>query len=349
MFSRVRLQTFAIALTGVGVFHALGLPLPFLFGPMFACLLAALVGVQMQGAGQISVAARTVLGVAVGASVTPAILGQVPLMAVTLALIPAYVAVIGLVGVPFFHRFCGFDRITSYYAAMPGGFQDMVIFGQEAGGNGRALSLIHATRVLIIVTLVPILLTGPFGVGLDHPIGVPAAELPLHEMALMVAIALVGWKGGERIGLFGASILGPLILAVALSLTDVLHHRPPAEAILVAQFFIGMGIGMYYRGVTMAELRHDVAAGAAFAVILAGLAAGFTLLAFRLGGTPILEAFLSFSPGGQAEMTVLAIVAGADLGFIVVHHLTRMILVITGAPIVARLLLRRESKNSDSG
>lgn len=341
MFTRARLITFSIALVGVGVFQFFALPLPFLFGPMFACLFAALLGVPMQGAGQISVAARTVLGVAVGASITPAILGQVPLMAMTLAMIPVYVAIIGMVGVPFFQRICGFDRITSYYAAMPGGFQDMVLFGQEAGGNPRALSLIHATRVLVIVTLVPILLTGPFGVSLDQPIGAPAREVPLQEMAIMVAVALIGWKGGVRIGLFGAAILGPMILATALSLGDILHHRPPAEAIMAAQFFIGMGIGMQFRGVTLAELRHDVAAGAAFAVILAALAGAFTVLAYKMGGAPMLEAFLSFAPGGQAEMTILAIVAGADLGFIVIHHLMRLIVVITGAPIMAKLIWRK--------
>ncbi len=338
MFTRARFLTFAIALAGVGVFELLALPLPFLFGPMFACLLAALLGLRMQGAGEISVAARTVLGVAVGASITPAILGQVPLMAITLALIPVYVAVIGLIGVPFFQRVCGFDRMTSYYAAMPGGFQDMVLFGQEAGANPRALSLIHATRVLVIVTLVPILLTGPFGLSLDQPIGAPARDVPLWDMALMVVIALIGWKGGVRIGLFGAAILGPLILAMALSLGGILQHRPPAEAIMAAQFFIGMGIGMQFRGVTLRELRHDVAAGAAFAVILAALAGVFTWLAYKIGGAPMLEAFLSFAPGGQAEMTVLAIVAGADLGFIVIHHLMRLVVVITGAPIMARLI-----------
>ncbi|MFN4058428.1 MAG: AbrB family transcriptional regulator [Roseinatronobacter sp.] len=341
MFTRARLLTFAISLIGVGLFHALDLPLPFLFGPMFACLFAALAGVRMQGAGEVSVAARTVLGVAVGATITPAILGQVPLMAVTLAMIPVYVALIGLIGVPFFQRICGFDRVTSYYAAMPGGFQDMVLFGQEAGGDPRALSLIHATRVLVIVTIAPVLLVGPFGVSLDQPIGAPALEIPLHELALMVAIAWIGWKGGVRIGLFGAAILGPMIVAAILSLTDILHHRPPAEAIMAAQFFIGMGIGMQFRGVTWGELRHDVAAGAAFAVILAALAGGFTLLAHRLGGAPMLEAFLSFAPGGQAEMTVLAIVVGADLGFVVIHHLMRLIVVITGAPVAARLLMRR--------
>ncbi|MBT8473895.1 MAG: AbrB family transcriptional regulator, partial [Alphaproteobacteria bacterium] len=41
--------------------------------------------------------------------------------------------------------------------------------------------------------------------------------------------------------------------------------------------------------------------------------------------------------GGQAEMTVLAIFAGADLGFVIVHHLVRITLVILLAPVAARL------------
>ena len=41
---------------------------------------------------------------------------------------------------------------------------------------------------------------------------------------------------------------------------------------------------------------------------------------------------------GQAEMTVLSNNAGADLGFVIVHHLTRILLVITGAPLAARLM-----------
>lgn len=342
MITRARLFTLGIAAAGVAVFLALDLPLPFLFGPMAACLVAALAGVKMQGMGQVGTGARTILGVAVGASITPALVGQLPVMAASLAFMPLYIALIGLIGVPFFRRVCGYDPITAYYAAMPGGLQDMVVFGQEAGGNVRALSLIHATRVLIVVTLVPILLTHLYGLGLTQPIGAPASTLPLSEMLIMVVAALVGWKGGEKLKLFGASIIGPMIVTAALSLTDVLHHRPPAEAILVAQYFIGMGIGVYYVGVTVRELRRDVLAGTAFAVLLAILAAAFTVLVTRAGLAPAVEGFLAFAPGGQAEMTVLAIIAGADLGFVIVHHLTRVVLVITGAPIVARLLRGRK-------
>lgn len=334
---RQRALTFVLAVVGTMAFWSTGLPLPFLFGPMLACLVAALVGLPLQGFGQISVAARTILGVAVGASITPELIGRLPQIAASVALIPIYITVIGLIGVPFFRRVYKFDWATSWYAAMPGGLQDMVIFGKEAGGDARALSLIHATRVLIIVTVAPIILTKGFGVSLDNPIGAPASTIPLQELALMVAAAFVGWKGGERIGLFGASILGPMIVTAILSLSGFIHARPPSEAILTAQLFIGMAIGVGYVGVTFLELRRDVMAGLLFVLMLAALAAGFAEVVYLLGLAPPVESFLAFAPGGQAEMTVLAIVAGADLGFVIAHHLARIVVVITGAPIAARL------------
>ena len=333
-----RLLTLALALAGALIFRALGVPLPFLFGPLAFCLIAALLGVPLRDAGTVGTATRTILGVAVGATLTPALLATLPSIGLSLALIPLYIALIGAVGMVYFRRLCGYDPATAWYSAMPGGLQDMVVFGTEAGGNPRTLSLIHATRVLVIVTLAPVLLTQMFDATLTRPLGEPAATLPWSEMALMAAAALIGWKGGERIGLFGASILGPLIVTGALSLADLLHHRPPAEAIILAQFFIGITVGAGYTGITLQELRRDVLAGAGFVVLLAALAAMMAELVYLLGIAPPLEAFLAFAPGGQAEMTVLAIVAGADLGYIVAHHVTRLLIVITGAPIAARFV-----------
>jgi membrane AbrB-like protein len=333
---RPRAITALIAAIGVLAFSLLNLPLPFLFGPMLACLIAALMGVGLKGLGQVSIAARTILGVAVGASITPDLLHQLPLMAASIALIPFYILIIAMVGVPFFTRVCKFDPVTAFYAAMPGGLQDMVIFGAEAGANVRTLSLVHATRVLIIVTLAPILLVHLYGVTLSNPIGAPASSIPLAELGLMAVAAIVGWKGGEKVGLFGASILGPMIVAAVFSLMGWIHMRPPKEAILAAQYFIGMGIGVYYVGVTLKELRQVVFSGVAFVILLAILAAGFAEFVILAGFAPKVEAFLAYAPGGQAEMTVLAIVTGADLGFVITHHLTRIIIVITGAPLVAR-------------
>lgn len=331
-------MTVAIGAAGVGVFHVLSLPLPFLFGPMAASLVAALLGARLAGLGQVSVGARAVLGVAIGTSVTPALVAQVPAMLASVALVPVYILIIGAAGFPFFRRICRFDPVTAFYSAMPGGAADMTIFGQEAGANVRQLSLVHATRLLVIMIVAPIVLVNIYGVTLSHPVGQPAGELPLAEMAIMIAAGLVGWKGGERIGLFGAAILGPLIVATVLSLTGLLEHRPPREALLAAQFLIGMSIGVSYVGVTLRELRDTVAGGAAFVLILAVIAGGMTEIVTLSGLGPPVEGFLAFTPGGQAEMSMLAIIAGADLGFVIVHHLTRILIVIMGAPVLFRLL-----------
>ena len=333
-----RAMTVGAASAGVLIFHLLGLPLPFLFGPLFGCLIAALAGAPLKGFGVVSVAARTILGVAIGVSVTPELVARLPAMALTVSIVPVYILVIGLIGVPFFRRVFGMDRVTAYYAAMPGGLQDMVIFGQEAGGDVRALSLIHATRVLIIVTVAPLVLTWAFGQTLDAPVGAPTTDLPPGQLAWMVAAAVVGWKGAERVGLFGASILGPMIVTAILSYAGILHERPPREAVLAAQYLIGASLGVGYVGVTLAELRRAVVAGGLFVLILAALAAAITEMVVVLGLAQPVEGFLSFAPGGQAEMVILAIVSGADLGFIVIHHVVRVLIVITGAPLAARLM-----------
>ena len=121
----------------------------------------------------------------------------------------------------------------------------------------------------------------------------------------------------------------------------MIHARPPAEAILVAQFFIGSAIGVQFLGVTWGELTRVVAAGITYVLVLAVLSAVFAGIVTALGvGNPV-AAFLAFAPGGQAEMTVLAIVTGADLGFVITHHLTRIVIVIVGAPVLAAVIARR--------
>ncbi len=141
--------TFAIALFGVWVFHLLTLPLPWLLGPISACLAAALLGFPLQGIKQLNEGMRTILGVAVGATFTPALLLSMTGMWPTLLLIPVMTICIGLLGVPYFHRLWKYDFPTSYYATMPGGLQDMIVFGEEAGANVRTLSVLKLGRTLI--------------------------------------------------------------------------------------------------------------------------------------------------------------------------------------------------------
>lgn len=333
-------------LGGVG-FAYVGAPLPYLFGPMTVCLVSALIGRPLQSFGVLPTIARTILGVAVGASITVQLLYALPGIAASVALIPIFLIIVGVVGTYFFRRWCGFDFATAYYAAMPGGLQDMISFGTEAGGDGRALSLAHTTRVVLIVTLAPIVLVYVFGAQLDNPIGAPIADIPPQDLVLMLIAALGGWRLAVRIKLFGAALLGPLAVAAAFSLAGVLESRPPAIAIIVAQYFIGTGIGAHYVGITAQEISKIVKASAIFTVFLVLVTGGFAFVsAAYLIATPTMNVFLAFAPGGQAEITTLSIIAGAELGFVILHHVVRIVVVILGAPIIAGLIRRSKRRSS---
>ena len=65
-----RLMTLAIAGVGIAMFTVLNLPLPWLLGPLIACLIAAFAQAPLEGLGRVSVPLRTILGAAVGAAIT---------------------------------------------------------------------------------------------------------------------------------------------------------------------------------------------------------------------------------------------------------------------------------------
>jgi membrane AbrB-like protein len=219
---------------------------------------------------------------------------------------------------------------------MPGGLQDMLIFGEESGGDPRALSLIHATRVVVLVSCAPVLIQVVWGLDLSAAPGQPMSAISPWQIVILVAAGLFGWKIFERIGLFGASILGPMILTTALSLAGVVQTRPPAEIIQASQFFIGIAVGVKYVGITSREIRVHVVAGILYSVLLGVVSFGFFLIITRLELAPSLDALMAFLPGGQAEMVVIAIMAGSDLAYVVTHHILRIVIVVLFAPIIGR-------------
>lgn len=335
--SRDQISLLLLAMASCALLSYLGAPLPFLFGSLSACLFAAAFKLPMQGTPLLSTIARTVLGVAIGASISLPLLKQFLSLAPTLLLVPVYIVVIAFTGLHYFHRVMGYDKITSYYASMPGALQDMVVFGKEAGGNARSLSLIHATRLLLLVSIAPLILIFVFNANLSSPLGQKTADLPFYHTLFVLIIGIAGWKIAVWLKVFGPSVTGPLLLAIPLSLSGVLTERPSQELIMVSQFFIGLGVGIYYRGITPPEIRRDILAASGFVVILLLIATMFTALAIAISDLEIIELFLAFWPAGQAEIAVMSLAAGANVGVIVAHHLVRLILVIIGAPGFSRL------------
>ena len=153
---------------------------------------------------------------------------------------------------------------------------------------------------------------------------------------------IVGMLLFRRLRLFGADILGPLLLSAPLAMLGILTHRPSEEMIILSQFFIGLGVGIHYQGITVRELRRDIVAGISFVAIIVLIALLTLLGASQVSDIPLFELFLCFWPGGQAEIAVMTLAAGGSLSIVVLHHIVRIFLVITGAPVLHQLRRKRE-------
>ncbi|MCP5371733.1 MAG: AbrB family transcriptional regulator [Hyphomicrobiales bacterium] len=342
------LVALALGAAGGYLFHWADLPLPWMLGSLTFCLVAALARVPLGRTGPALPVMRAVLGLAVGGAFTPALAAQAAALSGSLAFVVPHVALIGGFGFWYFRRVARFDRATAFFSAMPGGLNDMIAMGEGHGGDARVLALVHATRVVVLVFLLPFLIQGLSGVDLSRlPTGgsghLPAsfADLTLTDAAVLFACGAVGWWGAARLGISGATIVGPMVVCAVVHLLGWTTARPPVVAINAAQWIIGVQIGSLYTGASLRLIGRAVWLSLGFVLAALALAAGFTALVTRLTGYTVAPVLLAFAPGGQGEMNLIAVALGTDVAYVALHHLLRMVLVILGAQVVFRTLGRR--------
>jgi len=324
---------------GIGA-EQLAVPLPWLLGPLATTAITSVAGIKTSSSKHVLAPARTFLGVAIGASFTPALLERIDEMAFSLAFIPIYLAVLALIGFPFFHRICKFDKPTAYYSTMPGGLPDMIAFGAAAGADVRVLSIVQATRAFAVVVILPLFLSLALGIEFSRgqSVGSHWADIPLREELLIQTCAFGGWFIAGILRIKGATIIGPMLAAAVMSMTGLISHRPPVEIMIIAQLIVGISIGCRYAGSDRRTIMIAAGAAVGFCILIFMLAATFAGMISVFGNIDFLDTILAYAPGGQAEMTLLAIIVGADAAFVSLHHVCRVFIVVIGAPIAQRYL-----------
>ena len=133
--------------------YYLGLPLPWMLGPLMGCGFFAAIGKPVIIGKKPRPICRALLGCTIGANFGPEILNRFSEIGVSLLFIPGFVLIMGLTTFLYLSKFMKMDRSTSIYGSIPGGLNEMVILGQEIGADPRTLVLIHATRIVVVVFL----------------------------------------------------------------------------------------------------------------------------------------------------------------------------------------------------
>jgi uncharacterized protein len=332
-----------LALGSLGglVFNALSLPLPWMLGALFTTMVASVAGAPVLGPMRLRSAIVAVIGVLLGSRFTPEVIDQAGQAVVTLAILLVYLAAVAAVVVPYYRFVARQDWPTAYFSGMPGGLSEMIELGEAKGADVPAIVLAHSLRIVLTIGLMAIV----FRVVLGYDVGaagssVPQAALGWADAALLIGCAVLGAFLGTKLRLPAPSFLGPLILSAALHLTDITHSAPPGLLINAAQVALGTILGCRFLGIApRTVLRAGLLSLGATALTLVLAVAG--AFAMRLGaGVGIDQGLLALAPGGLTEMGLIALAIHADVAFVALHHVVRILVVLVLAPVLVRLIQR---------
>ncbi|HSF64415.1 MAG TPA: AbrB family transcriptional regulator [Paracoccaceae bacterium] len=334
--------TLALAAGGGLLFLWLSIPLPFMLGSMFCVMAAALAGLPMQAPQAIRPPMSVVIGAMLGTSFSPSILATLPLWIVPLAGLSVFVGVAAVLCVVLFRRMGNMDLHTAYFAGMPGGLVDMVALADHYGADVRKVALIHSLRILLIVFSVPLLVEFLSGseIGAVAPDQVWLRDVGAEFWLWFPPTCALGALAGWLLRLPAKYILGPMIVSAAVHLVGWTDYKLPVEMVIVAQVVIGATIGTRFVGAPLSLVRSVLPVTLVSAALLLVLTYAFALVLSGITGISAITILLSYSPGGFAEMGLVAVALGIETAFVATHHVVRIALVGFGGAVVFRLVDR---------
>lgn len=346
--------TVVVALLGVLLAKLVHMPLPWMLGSLVITMAVSLLDVELFGSRlKLPSWSRAlfvpILGIAISSRVTPDVVaGLIHWWPSLLTVIP-FVAALQLLNYRLFRSLGGYDKVTAYFSASPGGLVEATLQGANNGGVPTRIVLQHSARVTLSLLFVPWFISALV------PAAAARGPLPRDavffssgiaaEFAVLALSAAVAAFMATRFRIPASVMIGPFLVGAVLYATGSISVQVPVPLIDLAQLIIGATLGTRFRPndrkLLVSSLWMSIVALIS-SFVLAG-ATSILLYLAGVGSIPIL--FMSFSPGGLAEMSMIAVALGADPVFVAAHHMVRIIVTVTISPYIFAHLIAGEHED----
>ncbi len=322
----------------------IGLPLPWMIGPLWVTAALALMGrikrplpVHTRPFGQAVVAST------VGLAFTPAaldsLLGKMPLL-IFMTLITAGIAL----GVAVLQAKLAGTRLSRMIlATFPIAPVESAILAEQNGIPPAPIIMAQTLRIAASVLLIPLLIYSVDG--RPEAAALMRATAGWGDPGGYLVLALVAAAGGLTFRFLGwpnAFFLGPLALTVGLSAAGV-HLVPyPAPVLAVAQIILGAWLGSTFQSNLFSGARRELIVSLGGTILMLTMIGGCAFAIAKLSGLPWEVVLLSTAPGGVTEMALTAQYLSWDVTFVTSAHLVRIFLLMPLARPLLRMIARRE-------
>lgn len=335
-------ETLAVAAIGGAALGLPGLPAGWLSGALLFSAGAALAGRPVYVPQPFSRVLFVVLGISLGAAVTPDTLGRMLTWPVSIAGLALAMTASTLAVTIYLQRVHGWDTMSALFAAVPGALSQALALAASTTADLRSVAIVQTVRVLVLAVVLP-LIVAALGMGGEPP---AAAGLPLSDhpgqLAMLTAISTAAAVLAFRLRLPGGLLVGSMVTS------GILHGGgwidialPPA---MVVASFVGLGamIGARFVGTDVQRLRRLAHAAFGALAVGTGVAVGFALAVAWLLSLGFGDVLIAYAPGGLEAMIILAFALHLDPAFVGAHHLARFLYVSLMMPVAVAYAARRQ-------
>ena len=335
-------ETLLIAVVGGVGFNLIGFPGGLVSGSMLSVAVAALAGRPMKVPLPLARLCFVMVGILLGAVVTPDTLKGIATWPLSVALL-VVAAVCMMAATACYLRLAhGWDGLSALLGASPGSMAQVMALSAEFGADVRGIAIVHVMRVLLIVLGLPAGLA-LFGSTVEPVVSTRGATEPsLVELAILLAVSSFSALAMLRIRFPGGLMFGAMAGSGLLHGTDLVQVSLPWWAGAAAVLTLGAVAGARFANTSPRILLSYLAAAFGSFAVAVAVAASFALVVVALLPFRIADVIVAFAPGAQDTMMVLALAMHLDPVYVGAHHLARFLAVSFSVAVVARRLVSRE-------
>src|SRR5262249_12830007 len=249
-------------------------PLPWLLGPLFATMALSLAGAPVRLIPWGRPAGTVVAGASTGLQFTAAVVAKLVTLLPLIIGAALFSTIIGAIGGLIYMRLTGIDRVTAFFATVPGGVVETTTIAPYYGGHLEPILVAQTAPVALIVVLSPLLvifLVG--GAGTTPLVGV--ALVPWLPLAGLLIISGAIATLLARLRSPNAWLMTPLFIAAIASHLGLIEGRMPDVLLIAAQVVIGSALGAHFRPEFLTRLFSLLWASCVAVLFAAGTMAAF--------------------------------------------------------------------------
>ena len=330
-------ETLAVAAAGGLTLGLLGMPAGFLSGSILAVAIASLAGRPMLMPAPLVRVLLVLIGISLGAVVTPATLNGIATYPLSIAVLILAMACISASGAAYLRVVHGWDKVTAYLAAAPGGLSQVMGLAAELNVDMRSIAIVQTVRVAIIAIGLPagLSLLGLVGHA-TRSVGGSFNPGQLDELAILVAASTVAAIVAYRIRFPGGLLFGAMLTSAALHGSGTIHVVMPWWVTNTVMIAFGAVTGSRFAGTPLRLLANFIGAAFGSFAVAVTVTAAFAAALVGILALPIGEVMIAYAPGAVDAMMLLALALNLDPVYVGAHHLVRIFFVSLAMPLLAR-------------